>query len=84
MYKGGYILNGVYVAQEADTGKLRTSDNSTYKASDHDRQRKDFAREIIQPHNPDGTPNEDFINAYPTESQEYGFVPTIEQIKENQ
>lgn len=84
MYKGGYIKDGVYVPHQADPESLRTSNNSTYKASDHDRQRKDYAREIIQPFDMQGKPNEDFINAFPTEATEYGFLPTIEQLKENQ
>jgi hypothetical protein len=84
MYKGGHIINGVYTPQVAEPDTLRTTTTSMYKSSDHDRQRKDFAKEIIQPYTRDGKPNEEFITAYPVEAQQYGFVPTIEQLKEQQ
>lgn len=84
MYKGGYIKDGIYVPSVVDPTLLKTGDNAMFKSGDHDRQRKDFAREIIQPYGVDGKPNEDFINAYPVEAQQYGFIPTIEQLKENQ
>lgn len=79
-YKGGYILNGKYIPREADTTQLRQENSAMFKSGDHDRQRKDFAREIIQPYSMDGKPNEDFIAAFPEESKTYGFVPTIEQL----
>lgn len=33
------------------------------------------AHELIQPHNPDGSPNQDFINYYPESAKDYGFIP---------
>lgn len=81
-YKGGYITpDGKYIPKVADVASLRQMDSVMFKAGDHDRQRKDFAKEIVQAYNFDGTPNEDFINAFPEESKQYGFIPTEEQIK---
>ena len=33
------------------------------------------AHELIQPHNSDGSPNQDFIDYYPESAKNYGFVP---------
>ena len=33
------------------------------------------AHELIQPHNPDGSPNQDFIDYYPESAKDYGFIP---------
>lgn len=77
----GYILNGEYHRGEAPMEKLRNRQQSTWKGHDHNRQRKDYAREIIQPRNRDGSPNPDFVSAYPDESKDYGFLPTDEELK---
>ena len=33
------------------------------------------AYELIQPHNPNGSPNQDFIDYYPESAKDYGFIP---------
>ena len=33
------------------------------------------AHELIQPHNPDGSPNQDFIDYYPESAKNYDFIP---------
>ena len=66
----GYILNNVYYREEPDMSKLRSKQQSTYKQHEQKRQRKDFAKEILQPWK-GGKPNEDFKQAYPEESKEY-------------
>ena len=33
------------------------------------------AHELIQPHNPDGSPSQDFIDYYPESAKNYGFIP---------
>jgi len=71
----GYILNGKYYKNKPDMSKLGAKQSSMYKQFEHDRQRKDFAREIIQPYDRNGKPNQDFIDVYPDESKEYGFLP---------
>lgn len=61
---------------------MRVQQNSTWKQHDHKRQRNDNAREIIQPYDRNGRPSQAFIDAYPEESREYGFLPTDDQLKE--
>jgi len=77
----GYILNGVYHRGEPDMNKLRTGVQSTYKEHEQNRQRKDFAREIVQPYK-NGQPNQDFIQAWPEESKSYGFLPKEEDLRD--
>lgn len=77
----GMIINGKYI-KDTDLTKLsRQSDNSTWKQHDHNRQRQDFSREVVQPFNKDGSPNQDFIQAWPEESKGYGFLPSDEQLR---
>ena len=78
----GYILDGKYYKGQAPLHIMRSSQQSTYKTHEHNRQRQDFSREIIQPFNRDGTPNNDFIQAYPEESKGYGFLPKDEELKD--
>lgn len=77
----GYIKNGIYYAGKPDMDTLSVRQQSTWKQHDHDRQRSDYAQEIVQPFTPDGKPNEQFIDAFPLESREvYHFVPTSEEL----
>jgi len=66
----GYILNGEYHKGEAPLHKMIRGQQSTYKQHEHNRQRKDHAKEIIQPFK-NGKLNEDFVQAYPEESKQY-------------
>lgn len=75
----GYIINGKYYKEKPDMNKLAPKQSTMYKQHEHDRQRKDFAREIIQPYDRHGKPNQDFIDAYSVESKEYGFIPKGEE-----
>ena len=77
----GYVLHGKYYTGKPDLSKMRSSQSSMYKQHEHARQRKDFAKEIIQPYDRTGKPNEDFIQAYPEEAKEYGFLPKDEDLK---
>lgn len=74
------IINGKYY-KDTDIDKLKPKTSSMYKQHEHDRQRKDFAKEIIQPFDRNGKPNEAFIEAYPEESKGYGFIKVDEEIK---
>lgn len=76
----GMIVDGKYV-KNTDLSKLSARQNSTFKGHDINRQRKDFSKEILQPYNRDGKPNQDFIQAYPEESKNYGFLPSDEQLR---
>lgn len=76
----GYIKDGKYYKEKPDVSKLRRSTYTGWGEHDRNRQRKDFAKEILQPYNRDGTPNQDFVSAYPEESVGYGFLPDQEQL----
>lgn len=77
----GYLLNGKYHKGSPPMDKLKGRQNSTFQQHDHARQRKDFSREIIQPYNPDGTPNQDYIQAWPDGAKDYGFIPKDEDLR---
>jgi len=76
----GYIIDGKYYKGTPDMAKLASRQQSTYKQHEQNRQRHDFAKEILQPWK-GGKPNEDFIGAYPEESKDYGFLPKDEDLK---
>ncbi len=67
----GYIKDNKYYEGNADPSKLRTKQQSTYKQWEHQRQRKDFAREVVQPFDRHGKPNNDFKQAWPEDAKEY-------------
>lgn len=78
MATSGYILNGKYVkANRAPIEKMVTPQQSTYKLSDHARQRFDHSAEILQPYDHKGEPNKKFIEANPDEAANYGFLPKM-------
>lgn len=76
----GYVVNGKYVKANGDEIAIHVkADSPQFKAGDHERQRKDFAREILQPYDQSGKPNEDYINAYPDIARERGMTPKGEE-----
>jgi hypothetical protein len=80
----GYILDGHYYKGKP-AERLRRPVNSTLKQHEHNRQRLDHAKDIIQPYDRNGKPNQSFIEAYPTESKEvYHFLPDNEQLMKGQ
>jgi hypothetical protein len=58
---------------------ISNSSNTTISAISQDNQLTNeaiaHAHELIQPHNPDGSPNQDFIDYYPESAKDYGFIP---------
>ena len=70
----GYIKDGKYISVATGEEFHVKVDSPQFKAGDHDRQRKEFAKEIIQPYDQNGKPNEDFINAYPEIAKEKGMI----------
>ena len=65
----GYIdANGKY--HRGETNSLAHDVSSMHKDWRHSLERKQFSREIIQPHK-NGKPNPDFIRAYPKYSKKY-------------
>jgi hypothetical protein len=65
----GYIgADGKY--HRGDDKKMAYDVNSTFKEYSHEIGRKEFSKEIIQPH-VNGKPNPAFIEAYPEYSRKY-------------
>lgn len=71
----GYIVNGKYVrATDVPSSAKVARKQPLHKQYENDRMLEDFRKDIIQPYLPNGKPNPDFIDAYPKESEQYGFV----------
>lgn len=76
MNSTGYIDgNGVYHKKVPKPATMVSADQVTYKHWSHDRQREEHRGDLVQPYNRDGTPNQQFIELYPEESNEYGMTP---------
>jgi hypothetical protein len=70
----GYIKDGKYYKDKLPNGaSMQAGDSSQYKSWDHQRQRADHQYELIQPYQ-NGQPNPEFIEHYPQEAKNYGFV----------
>ena len=78
----GYILDGKYHKGQPNIDQMTGRYNATFKQHDHNMQRADHARDIVQPYKRDGSVNEDFIKAFPVESKEvYNFLPSDQDLK---
>lgn len=66
----GYIIDGIYYSDQLPADIQPDSNSSTYKAYEHDRQRQNHRRDLIQPYI-NGAPNPEFIEQYPEEAQNY-------------
>ncbi len=74
----GYVgTDGIY--HRGEDKSLGFDVNSTHKEYRHDMERKEFAKEIIQPYK-DGKANREFIVNYPEESKKYFSPDVIERI----
>jgi hypothetical protein len=78
----GFIgADGKYYSGTPQVAKLVQDRTTVWKQSDHDRQRQDHQIDLIKPFNPDGTPNEAFIDNYREESIDvYKFIKSDEEI----
>ena len=72
----GVIVDGIYYRETPKDEAQRVSSTVTGIAdtNNKDRQREDYAVDLIQSHNPDGTVNEDFIEYYPEEAKKRGLI----------
>ncbi len=72
----GVIIDGIYYRETPKDEAQRVSSTVTGIADTNskDRQREEFAVDLIQSHNPDGTVNEDFIEYYPEEAKKRGLI----------
>lgn len=72
----GAIIDGIYYHETPKDEAQRVSSTVTGIAdtNNKDRQREDYAVDLIQSRNPDGTVNEDFIEYYPDEAKKRGLI----------
>lgn len=71
-----YILNGHYHKDNPPMDASVPRPTSVWKHSDHDRQRADHKRDMLRPHNPDGTWSDEFLQQYPGEAEaSWGWKP---------
>lgn len=72
----GVIIDGIYYREAPKETTQRVSSTVTGIADTNskDRQREEFAADLIQSHNPDGSVNEDFIEYYPEEAKQRGLI----------
>lgn len=72
----GVIIDGIYYRETPKDEAQRVSSTVTGIAdtNNKDRQREDYAVDLIQSRNPDGTVNEDFIEYYPEEAKKRGLI----------
>lgn len=78
----GMIVDGVYYPDKSP-GKA-PEPSTTLAGIHHDgkisQMYRENAHELIQPHHPDGTPNQDFIDYYPEDAKNHGILPESEQL----
>lgn len=73
----GYIdASGVYhKAKAVPLSKIVKTRQTLFQQGDWARQRFDHAAEIVQPYTVDGKPNPKFIEAFPEDAAQHGFIP---------
>lgn len=77
----GIIINGVYYKdQSPETVHQSVTLKEIHKDGVVSSMAKAHAHNLIQPHNQDGTPNQDFIDYHPESAKAHGF---IKEDKEN-
>ncbi len=76
----GAIIDGVYHSEvvKPATDKPSTTVSNIHEQAKFQRIYEKHAHELIQPNKPDGTPNQDFIDYYPEDAKNHGFVPESE------
>lgn len=77
----GTIRNGKYYKDEQPVHDERSTTLENARES-HSvaRQYEQHAHNLIQPNNPDGTVNQDFIDYYPDDAKNHGFIPESEEL----
>lgn len=76
----GIVRNGKYYKDEQPVHEERSTTLENARESHMlSREYEKHAHNLIQPHKPDGTPNEDFIDYFPDDAKNYGFIPESEQ-----
>ena len=76
----GVIRNGKFYADEDPVTQQRsTTLDGIAQSGRIDREYENHAHDLIQPNNPDGSVNQDFIDYYPEDAKNHGFIPESEQ-----
>ena len=76
----GVIRNGKFYAYEDPVPQQRsTTLDGIAQSGRIDREYENHAHDLIQPNNPDGSVNQDFIDYYPEDAKNHGFIPESEQ-----
>lgn len=71
----GVLINGVYFPdKKPPKKKSSTTVDAIYEEGKISRMAKEHAHDLIQPNNPDGTPNQDFIDYYPEDAKRHGLI----------
>ena len=76
----GILVDGVYYKDRAAVPQERSSTlEGIHESGNIERIFEKHAHELIQPYNPDGTPNQAFIDYYPEDAKKHGMIPESEQ-----
>lgn len=76
----GVIRNGKFYADETAAPQQRSTTLDGIAHSGRvDREYEKHAHDLIQPNNPDGSVNQDFIDYYPEDAKNHGMIPESEQ-----
>ena len=71
----GVLINGKYYPdKKVEKRKPSTTIDGIYEDGKITRMAKEHAHDLIQPNNPDGTPNQDFIDYYPEDAKRHGLI----------
>jgi hypothetical protein len=70
----GQVVNGKYYPGKPDLSKSRPVTNKMSDSWKHDDQRYEHRRDILQPYNKDGSVNDEFVEAYPSQAREHGLI----------
>jgi hypothetical protein len=69
--KIGYVIDGKYYEDEPTELTNSLIMSPMYRQADHEMQRQDHQRDLLQPYKPDGSINEEFMEAYPDQAKLY-------------
>lgn len=81
MASTGYIdAAGVYhKVDKVPLSKVVKTRHALFQQGDWAKQRFDHAAEVVQPYTVDGKPNPDFVEAFPEDAAQYGFIEKTDQ-----
>lgn len=76
----GVIIDGKYYPDKKHVpAQVSTTLKDAHEQGVLRKEYQNHAHNLIQPHNQDGTPNDDFVDYFPEDAKEYGFIPESEE-----